>query len=462
MRMSFNTLSGRFLGLTIVFVMIAEVLIFVPSVARFRETYLQTKLDMAQLAALTVLAAPQAMVSPDLEMELLETAEVRNVAFQRDDIRELALRGRDLKVPDASYDISDPSAWGLIRDALATYFQPPGRLIQVEGKSRQGTEGTIEILMEEDPLRMAMIDYGLRILYLSLAISIATASALFFAVRYFIVRPIKRVAENMTSYAAAPEDSSRIIAPGKGARELFRAETALHDLQVQLTGALRQKERLAALGGAVAKISHDLRNMLTTGQLLADRMEMSSDPAVKRIAPKLVNSLSRAIALCERTLAYGKAEEPPPDLAVMPLGPLADEVLENERAARADCAAELVSAVPEGLNVRADADQLYRVLSNLVRNAVQAIAATGGEGRVEIDAEEAAGSTRIFVRDTGPGLPPKAQDNLFQAFKGGTRREGSGLGLSIAAELVRGHGGTLSLDGTGPEGTSFLIELPAP
>ena len=93
-----------------------------------------------------------------------------------------------------------------------------------------------------------------------------------------IVRPIGRVVEHMTAYRDDPEDASRIIAPESGARELREAETALHDLEVRLTAALRQKERLAGLGAAVAKISHDLRNLLTTAQLMADRIEASARP----------------------------------------------------------------------------------------------------------------------------------------------------------------------------------------
>ena len=185
--------------------------------------------------------------------------------------------------------------------------------------------------LHEGPLREALIAHGLRILYISLVMSLATAALLFLAVQRLIVRPIGRVVDHMAAYRDDPEDASRIIAPQSGAREIREAETALHDLEVRLTAALRQKERLAGLGGAVAKISHDLRNMLTTAQLLADRIEASADPAVRRTAPKLVGSLARAINLCERTLAFGKAEELPPEPTVFVLAPLVAEVMENER-----------------------------------------------------------------------------------------------------------------------------------
>ncbi len=459
--MVFNTLSGRFLGLTIIFVMIAEVLIFVPSMARYRENYLQNRLDLSQLAALALLATTEDEVAPELEAELLQTADVLNVVLQRDEVRELVLSGEMPGPIAATYDIRDPGLFVPMRDAMAVLVNPQDRIIRVKGDTRQGMGGVIEVTLHEAPLREAMVEFGLRILYLSLAISVVTAGLLFFAVRRLIVKPMKRVVDHMSAYRDAPEDASRIISPGRGALELRQAETALHDLQVRLTGALKQKDRLAALGGAVAKISHDLRNILTTAQLLADRMETSPDPKVKRTAPKLVASLNRAIHLCERTLTFGKAEEPAPELANVALAPLVAEVLENERAAAGEAGIAFESEVADTVTARADPEQLFRVLSNLVRNAAQAIASAKRPGTVRVSSGQGAGRTRILVCDTGPGLPAKARENLFQPFTGGARSGGTGLGLVIAAEIVRGHGGTLDLVETGPAGTTFEVSLPA-
>ncbi len=459
--MVFNTLSGRFLGLTILFVMIAEVLIFVPSVSRFRVDYLQNRLEMGQLAALPLLTAPDMPVAPDLQAELLATADVLNVVLRRDDVRELALPGPVPAPVAQTFDLRSDDQMTLMRDALRVFVSDQDRIIRVIGRTNQGPQSEVEVTLHEWPLRQAMVEHGRRILLISLVVSLATAALLFLAVQRLIVRPIGRVVEHMTAYRDDPMDASRTIAPQSGARELREAETALHDLEVQLTAALRQKERLAGLGAAVAKISHDLRNILTTAQLLADRIEASSDPAVRRTAPKLVGSLARAISLCERTLTFGKAEELPPEPVVVALAPLVAEVLENERAAAADCVS-FAAEVPKGLTVRADADQLFRVLSNLVRNATQAIEAGAQPGTVTVTASEITGHSEIRVRDTGPGLPQRARDNLFQPFRGSVRQGGSGLGLVIAADLVRGHGGTLVLEETGSRGSTFRISLPAP
>ena len=345
--MFFNTLSGRFLGLTILFVVIAEVLIFVPSMARFRVDYLQGRLELAQLAALARLTTPDEALAPAVQSELLETAGVLNIVLRRDDVRELMLESPAVPRIAESFYLDEADSWTLMRDAMRVLLVDRDRIIRVVGRTRQGAQSEIEITLHEWPMHEAMIAQGRRILYISLGISLATAALLFLAVQRLIVRPIGRVVAHMTAYRDDPEDASRIIAPVSSARELRQAETALRDLEVRLTAALRQKERLAGLGAAVAKISHDLRNLLTTAQLMADRIEASADPGVRRSAPKLVGSLARAISLCERTLAYGRAEELPPVPTVFALAPLVEEALANEREAAAGCAA-FVADVPDG------------------------------------------------------------------------------------------------------------------
>lgn len=453
-----NTLSGRFLILTIVFVMLAEVFIFVPSVARFREDYMLARLERAQIASLALLAND--MIEADLEEELLKNAGVFNVVLRRDEVRQLMLASPMPSPIAATYDLRDPGAFELIGDALMRLIDPTPEVVRVIGNPVREAGLLIEVTMETEPLRAAMLDYGVRILLLSAVISAFTAALLFLAVRSFLVKPIKGVVGAMISYAEAPEDARRIIKPSAGVLELREAEEALEGLQTELTSFIRQKERLAGVGGAVAKISHDLRNILTSAQLFADRLEMSGDPAVKKMAPKLLNSISRAVHLCEATLAFGRAEEPSPALDRVRVGAIVDDVFESEQLAVSDGLATFEADIPTGLLVRADQEQLYRVMSNLVRNARQAIEAAGNPGRIQVAAGEDDRAWWISVTDTGPGLPEKAQEHLFTPFQGATRKGGTGLGLAIASELVRGHGGRLELNGTGPDGTCFKIILP--
>lgn len=453
-----NSLSGRFLILTMIFVMVAEILIFVPSVARFREDYLLARLERAQIASLVLLADD--MIEPALEAELLANAGVYNVVLRRDELRQLMLSSPIPGAVSQTFDLRDPTALQLMRDALACLVDPGGPVIRVIGDPLRDGGELIEVTMDSAPLRAAMLDYGLRILLLSAAISLITAGLLFLSVRRLLVIPIKGVVGHMQRYAEAPEDARRIIAPTARVRELREAEDSLQSLQTQLTQALRQKERLAQLGGAVARVSHDLRNILTSAQLFTDRIEMSEDPVVMRMAPKLVNSIRRAVSLCESTLAFGRAEEPAPTMTLFNLAALTNEVLEAERLAIGDYDLSLSEDIPAGLMVRGDPEQIYRAIANLIRNARQAILASGKPGEISVAARSEEAHWSIKVTDTGPGLPPKAREHLFQAFQGGVRKGGSGLGLAIVAELVRGHGGSVQLNRSDDSGTCFEIRLP--
>jgi signal transduction histidine kinase len=454
-----NSLSGRFLILTVIFVMLAEIFIFVPSIARYREDYLLARLERAQIASLALLAT-DGMIDDALEAELLRNAEVLNVVLRRDAVRQLILSSEGVQPVAASFDLRDTNAPVLMRDALARLINPEPQVIRVIGEPVRDAGLLIEITMPTEPLRRAMIDYGLRILALSAVISIFTAVLLFVAVNRLMVTPIRRLVDAMTRYAEAPSDAMRIIRPRERVHELRKAEETLKSLQTDLSSALKQRERLAQLGEAVAKISHDLRNMLSVATLVADRLETSQDPTVQRIAPKLVSSLNRAINLTEATLAFGRAEEPAPKLDRIGLRALVDDVIENERLAPERVAINYVCDVPETMVVRADPEQLHRVLSNLVRNARQAIEATGRAGEIRISGDDAPEAWVIKVSDTGPGLPKKAIDHLFKPFHGGARKGGSGLGLAICAELVRGHGGRLELARSGADGTCFQVILP--
>ncbi len=453
-----NTLSGRFLLLTVAFVMLAEVLIFVPSIARYRADFLLMRLKEAQIASLAQLATTED-VSPALEAELLKNAGVYNVVLRRDEVRQLVLSSPMPSPISATYDLRTSGPLQLIADAAMAIWTTENQVIRVIGNPVQDGGLLIEITMESRPLRESMVDYGLRILALSALISVVTAVLLFLAVRRLMVLPIRRVVRHMQAYAEAPEDARLVIEPNAGVAELRIAEEALRTMQTQLTQALRQKERLAQLGTAVAKISHDLRNILTTAQLFADRLENSADPAVARSAPKLVNSISRAVNLCESTLAFGKAEEAAPRLTRFALRQLVEEMVEGEGLAVGGPVTCLIDVAP-GLIIRADSEQLHRVLTNLVRNASQAITSTGKDGTIEVSGGETDAEWWVKVGDSGPGLPPRAREHLFSAFQGSVRRGGAGLGLAIAAELIKGHGGRLLLDRSDEEGTEFTIHLP--
>ncbi|KFE36633.1 sensor histidine kinase [Thioclava atlantica] len=435
-------------------------MILLPGLANFREDYLLTRLERAQIASLALLTT-DTTIAPDLEKELLANAGVFNVVLRRDAVRQLVLSSPIPSQVTETYDLRHSTEWTRIRDAVHALFDSDNKVIRVLGQPVKKGGIVIEVTLATEPMRIAMVEYGLRLLSISAVFSVITAVLLFLLVRQLMVVPIKRLVAHMSAYSEAPEDARRIITPEASVEELRVAEEALASMQTQLTASLRQKERLAQLGQAVAKISHDLRNILTTAQLFADRMESSDDPAVQRAAPKLMGSIGRAINLCETTLAFGKAKEPPPALSRFMLNELTQEVIENEEHPGEETTVDFVTDMPPNLVIRGDREQLYRVLNNLVRNARQAIEATGRPGTIEIGGGENREGWWIRVQDTGPGLPERAREHLFQPFTGGTRAGGTGLGLAIAAELIRGHGGRLDLVRTDETGTEFRIFLPS-
>ena len=146
-----NTLSGRFLILTILFVMLAEVFIFVPSIARFRQDYMLNHLERAQIASLALLADD--MIEPDLEYELLKNAGVFNVVLRRDEMRQLVLNS-DIPSPvAATFDLRDPSPGTLIMDALGRLTNGEDEVVRVIGHPVQDAGLLIEVTMPTQPLR---------------------------------------------------------------------------------------------------------------------------------------------------------------------------------------------------------------------------------------------------------------------------------------------------------------------
>jgi signal transduction histidine kinase len=312
-----------------------------------------------------------------------------------------------------------------------------------------------------------MLRYSVDILLLSLLISAITAALVYLALHYMFVRPMRRVTANMIAFRADPENSDRVIAPSGRLDEIGTAERELATMQTELASMLHQKNRLAGLGLAVSKINHDLRNLLASAQLFSDRLAKIPDPGVQRFAPKLMHALERAIAFCQSTLSYGRLQEPPPERRPILLEPLVEEVHEN-LGLGADAPIRWISAVERGLVVEADYDQLFRILLNLARNAVQAMESQATEGRtdrdpgrdqIRITGRREGAVVVIEVSDTGPGFSEQARAHLFEAFQGSTRTGGTGLGLAIAAELVRAHGGEIRLV-EGTIGATLRLTIP--
>src|SRR5258707_1504740 len=365
-------LSGKLLVLTILFVMVAEILIYVQSVANFRLNWLNDRLAAAHTAALVLDAAPSGMVPESLAKQILKSIGARAVAMKMGNQRRL-LAASD--VPSAiaqDIDMREVSWWRSIVDAFDTLFTcKPDDVIRVVGAAPMGGD-FLEIILDEAPLCKAMWSFSVNILLLSLAISCITAMLAFFALHYLLVRPMWRITRNMLAFRADPENPSRIIAESGRLDEIGTAEGELAAMQRELASMLHQQSRLAALGLAVSKINHDLRNLLASSQLLSDQLASVPDPRVQRFAPKLMRSLERAIAFCQSTLSYGRAQEAAPERRMILIEPVVAEVRESAGLA-SDASITWISAIERGLTIDADPDHLFRVLLNLVRNAAHAL-----------------------------------------------------------------------------------------
>lgn len=454
-------LSGKLLLLTIPLVMIAEILIYVPSIADFRINRLNDRIAAANTAALVLDAAPSGMVPDSLARQILKSIDARAVAIKTGQQRRLLAATNMPTAVDHDIDMRTMTVWSAIVGAFQVMLGHDDEVMRIIGPAPQGGQ-FIEVVVNEAPLRVAMYRFSVNVLLLSLGFAIVTAALIYLALHFLFVRPMRRMTANLVAFHANPESVALIIAPSQRQDEIGVAERELSDMQRDLVSMLHQKSRLAALGLAVSKINHDLRNLLASSQLLSDQLASVPDPRVQRFAPKLMRSLERAIAFCQSTLSYGKAQEAAPDRRMIAIEPIVNEVRESVGLASGGSIA-WINAIDGGLAVDADPDQLFRVLLNLARNATQAMenrpAHDSTPNQIRIAGRREGAVAIIEISDTGPGVPLKARAHLFEAFQGSSRDGGTGLGLAIAAELIRAHGGSLNLV-EGTIGAMFRIAIP--
>ena len=451
-----KSLSARLLLLTVGFVMVAQILIYLPSAVNFRMTYLESRMDAAHLAALVALASPSGTLPPDLQSKLLGHADAETIVFTRIQRQQVRLGRESDKIIEEQFDLRDVSYLHLIRDTVKSLMCISRRHVRIIGQPPQDPLATIDMVMDEWPLCVTMQAFTGRILTLSVILSMITAGLVITSLHWMMVRPMRRLTASMVSFRAAPENAESEMRPTQRGDEIGIAERELADMQRDLRMALVQKTRLAALGEAVAKINHDLRNILATAQLVSDRLAASDNPEIKRLAPRLVSSIDQAISLCSRTIAFGRAEELPLHRERFGLRALVDEV-GIAAGLSAESKVRWQNEIDAGLYIRADRGQVFRVLLNLGRNSAQAL---GDQGLIKILAVRQDDRTLIDFSDNGPGLPEAARAHIFEPFRGGARKGGSGLGLAIAKELMLAHGGDIQLLHTGPDGVTFRLIFP--
>jgi signal transduction histidine kinase len=450
-----SRLSARLLFLTIGFVMMAEVVIFVPGIATYRRDYMNEKLATAHLVltALDVAAEKTGQIDPLLRDNLLSQGRILGMSVQRPGLKTRTFGPAIPASIPYAYDLRRDTFLDLIIDAFATLLRRDTYAIIVTGLSPSNPAVLVDAVFDERPLRREMWSYAVRIFFLSLFISVTTASLVYASIQWLAVHPLRRLTVSMTSFRNAPEDPRNIIRPSTRRDEVGVAERTLAEMQQELRTALLQKERLAGVGTAVTKISHDLKNILATAMLESERLEASPDPEVKRLTAGMVRAVDRAVQLSASTLRFAKEGVPQVHKQALRAAAILADIKSSVQPLLKSAIIKV--DVPTDLNFTADVDLLHRAFENLLRNADEA-----GATQVTLAAGEDNGDLTVHVTDNGRGLVQKARDNLFVPFAGSTRAGGFGLGLPIARELLRAQGGDVTLLRTGEEGSCFVVRVP--
>lgn len=450
-------LSWRLLLLTVGFTFAVEALIIAPSAASFHERWLLDRLQSAELASVGVEALPYSAVEDATAEQLLTIGGVQAVVVGDQGVRRLLLQAPNLpRTPDV-IDLRRRNVGARLLDPWRTLFGHPDRSIRVQARPRYRSGDFIEVLAPAQPLKLELRAFLLNSLLVSLLISAVAGGLLYAALAFLVLQPLRRVTRSIEHFATNPETEGE--PPSTRNDEIGRVERELARMQEEVRLSLRSRARLVALGQAVAKINHDLRNMLTSAQIASERLAASPDPQVARVLPRLERALGRAAALASNVLEYGRSEEPAPQRTRIALA-AAVKAAAEDAGLEAD-GVRLTRTIPGRLGVNADADQLHRILVNLMRNARQAIEASGRhKGVVRVSAIHDGDTCVIRVSDDGPGITARMSERLFEPFVSGGGPDGTGLGLTISRELAANHGGDLRLVDTGPGGTTFELRLP--
>ncbi len=459
----FRGLSGRLLWLTVIFVMLAEILIFMPSIAGMRMNWLRDRLDTAAAAGIVIDGLQPAELPRAVQDDTLLATGTKVIALRKDGTSRLLAATEVPPEIDAQYDLSDTSLITSMRDALDVLILGGDRVMRVFGPVGE-SDMIIELVMTDNALRKDMLKYSKMMFLISLLISLITAVLIFVAINRMMILPIRRLTHGMQFFSEQPEDPSRVFSADRSRGELAVAGRHLASMQVELQRTLKQQKNLADLGLAVSKINHDMRNILASAQLMSDRLTDVEDPMVRSFAPKLLRTIDRAVGYTSEVLSYGQASEAAPRRRRINLAELCQEV-RDMLAIDPETGIEFSDQIATELEIDCDGEQIFRVIHNICRNAVQALLAhdpadTQAVRRITVSAHRLGSVVSITIDDTGPGMPRKARENLFSAFRGSARSGGTGLGLVIARELVLAHGGTIALVEKPGPGTQFRIEIP--
>jgi len=456
-----GSLSARVFWLTVGIILVVDLLVMMPSMGREWQSFVEGKMAQAELVAILVPSA-----------DALENERTRDALSALSGTVAITVIGGGEEIPilpengklrqDPDVDLDHFGLWGSVWQADREALGLGAPYVPVVAKLPLRPDTQIEVVLSQAQVAARLRSYAGQMVAYAAAVALITGGLVYLVLDRLLVKPMRIMTASIVAFRRYPEYarlSGLKWLSAKSDDEIARAAQELVIMQDDLRTALWRNARLAALGTIVAKISHDLRNILGSALLLAERLRDSNDPTVKQPANALTTVIERAVELVSRTVDEASGRPPPVSRSPLLMRELVDEVaafIRQGEDAQSGSWMAIENLVPAGLVLPLDRTQMYRVLVNLLQNAAEA-----GASRAILKTEDADGVTQLVVADNGPGLPRKAVAELFRPFTESGREGGTGLGLAIARDLVRAHGGDLLLRKTGPEGTEFVMSLPS-
>ncbi|HHW78697.1 MAG: HAMP domain-containing histidine kinase [bacterium] len=444
-----SRLSLRVFLLVAALVTTCGALVHLPGLVAFRTEYLEHRLIDAYMATLALRAG--GTLTAAQTTTLLERAHLVGIEVRSDDaelrLGTLAPVERDIRLD------REPLGQRLLRTLQALFDDGQG-LLRVSGApaGESGIQGVwIAVTLDAAALRRAVRHHASEALWLSLAISLFTAGLVQLGLIRLLLRPVGRLTAQLAAFQADPYHTPP-PRPTSRADEIGALQRSLATMEVEVQTALKREARLAAIGGAVARIHHDLKSILATVSFTSARLADAADPRSRQLAELLAQSVRRAVHLCASTLDLARGETPVGRRERIDLAALCAQAV---AAAARPPAFQATADVPPDATVSGDPERLARVLGNLLANSHEA-----GARQAHLVARSTAVGWTIEITDDGPGLPEAARARLFEPFIGSAKAGGNGLGLATGRDIARAHGGDLSLVETGPHGTRFRLTLP--
>jgi signal transduction histidine kinase len=450
-----SSLSGRVLWLTVGIILAVELVVLTPSLGNERQRWMWQRISLAHITALSAAAPQNGGLGPAAYQQLAQLSGIESIKLTQPDGAVLQVLPPPPLPPARVVYLADEtllhSTWCALKRIAGLESAPVGVVAPspLQGNIR------IEIQINGAGLNQDLRGYASHLAVLSAVVALVTGLLVFAALNRLLVRPLRVMTDNISGFRNDPEHAGQgelSALASRGDDEIAEAARELKTMLETMRAALWRNARLAALGTSVTKISHDLRNILSSALLVSSNLQESTDPGTQRAVRTLVLAMERAVQLVSRTVDFAREGPPAIVRTPTPLREVVDEAILVVCPGGAGITIE--NHVPAGLILPLDRMHIYRVLLNLLRNAAEA-----GAKAAVVTAETGPGANKIIVTDYGPGLPPRVQQNLFKPFAGSGRQGSSGLGLVIARDLMRAQGGELTLMQTGPLGTIFVLEL---